>query len=172
MLALGGWISHQASLGPAGENNLSIPIGAPKQENSLRGIHQRHFSLCVVRASMFCSVAMVRLLINTFTFHLLMYYNLDKIKIGGSDWSTAGRWGIIILSTEWGRVPSETALMISQQSDANLLHTQRDRSIIPTGHVLSLSPFLKMVIFIFISLQNASASQPYCICSVLWIQPI
>lgn len=48
-------------------------------------------------------------------------------------------------------------------TEANLLHTQRDRSIIP-GHVMSLE---QQFLYIFIWLQKASATQPYCLCSLL-----
>lgn len=98
----------------------------------------------------------VNLSVNTYKSLLI-----DSTKIWGKDLSKAGRHGIIILSTEWKRVP-EKALMISQQSDANLLHTQRDRSIIPTGHVLSLEHFQKWLFIYLFLFQNASASHPYC----------
>ena len=88
------------------------------------------------------------------------YLLIESTKAQGKGLSKAGSIGILILSTKWWRVPEKT-LMISQQSDANLLHTQRDRSIIPTGLVLSPEHFQKWLFIYLFLFQNASASHPY-----------
>lgn len=87
---------------------------------------------------------------------------------GSSDWSLRWKQEITELSFEMRTAPLKKKRKKRKSTndlstEANLLHTQRDRSIIP-GHVMSLE---QQFLYIFIWLQKASATQPYCLCSLL-----
>lgn len=53
------------------------------------------------------------------------------------------------MASEYFQLRSRKTLMISQQSDANLLDTHKDRPIIPAGSVLSMQHFFRLFIYFF-----------------------